>query len=343
MREATVLNAPLSNGISITKKEEGIIVKTPSFSIALDPSRASNCDYTFVSHAHIDHVHSPGGRSKIIASRETATLAKVRGYNLGETLEESKGVTLLDAGHILGSRAILIEDSVLYTGDFSHRDRGFLKGLKGIKCDTLIMETTYGKRHYVFREMDEIVKQVSKVIADCFHNCRPVVLAGYALGKAQLLSYLFDTWDPIYLHESVHKLNAAHIDLGVKLREFKRCDSKSQSLLERAPWIMIAPFSSGRSAFVRQLREKYRAAVIGFTGWAIDPGYKYSMGLDYAFDVSDHSDYNELIEFAKECNPCTILTVHGFASDFAEDLRKLGFEADSLEDHSGQSRLSGFT
>ncbi|MHB8567354.1 MAG: MBL fold metallo-hydrolase RNA specificity domain-containing protein [Nitrososphaerales archaeon] len=337
-----LLRTDHSKGISISKKE-GIIVKTPSYSIALDPKRASNCDYAFVSHAHIDHVHSPNGRSKIISSNETSVLAKARGYDLGNTSEETRGMTLLDAGHILGSRSILIEDSVLYTGDFSRRDRGFLRGLKGVKCETLIMESTYGKQQYRFRETEDLVRQVSKVIADCFHQCRPVILTGYPLGKAQLLSYLFKDWDPVYLHESVYKMNAAHIDLGINLRDFKPYYLKSSSnLLERPPWILIAPSSSGRSNFIKSLREKYRAVTIGFTGWSLDPRYRYMMGLDYAFDVSDHSDFQELVSFAKECNPSRIFTVHGFAPEFAAHLRSLGFEAEALDEGDGQSTLSRY-
>lgn len=323
-------------------KGEGIVVKTPKMSISLDPKRASRCEYTFVSHAHIDHVHSPSGKSKIIASKETAALAKVRGYDLGQFSEQVEGVRLFDAGHILGSRAILIEESVLYTGDFSRRDRGFLKGLKGISCDTLIMESTYGKNRYVFRETEEIVRQVSRIIGESFHHGRPVILTGYALGKAQLLSYLFHNWDPIYVHDSVHKLNATHIELGIGLREFEPFSPGLPSL-DRPPWILITPSASARSHLIATMKQKYGAVVIGFTGWSLDPGYKYMMGLDYAFDVSDHSDYEELLTFAKECNPRKILTVHGFASELAEDLRSLGFDADPLEDGDGQSRLSGFT
>jgi len=344
-----VVEETSKSGITISKKN-GIVVKTPSFSIALDPKSASTCEYTFVSHAHIDHVHSPNGKSKIIASKETATLAKARGYNLGETIESAPGMELLDAGHILGSRAILIEDSVLYTGDFSKRDRGFLKGLGGIKCDTLIMETTYGKPHYRFRETAEIVAQVSRVIAECFHQCRPVVLTGYPLGKAQLLSFLFHNWDPVFVHESVHKMNAAHIDLGVGLREYVPCKvgagdaikpTDSSDILCKRPWIMIAPTSMGRSGLIRTLRQKYDAVIMGFTGWSLDHGYRYSTGLDYAFDISDHSDYGELVEFAKECNPSKIYTVHGFASEFADRMRGLGFDAEPL-DGGGQETLSHY-
>ena len=273
-----------ANGkISIVRKN-GIQVRTPSFTVALDPRSASSCEYTFVSHAHIDHIHSPNGKSNVICSNETAALAKARGYDLGKTAEQAPGLQLIDAGHILGSRAILIEDSVLYTGDFSKRDRAFLKGMSGVKCETLIMETTYGKPHYVFRDTEKIVGQVSRVIADCFHQCRPVVLCGYPLGKAQLISYLFKNWDPIYVHESVHKMNSAHIDLGVSLRAFEPYYLRpSKELLfgdplARTPWIMIAPLSSARSGFIKTMKEKYGALVIGFTGWSLDSQYKYLHG-----------------------------------------------------------------
>jgi putative mRNA 3-end processing factor len=311
----------------------GILVKTGSYSLALDPRKAEKCDYSFVSHAHIDHVHNPDGNSKVLASKETVSLAKVRGYNFKGATDELNGVDLIDAGHILGSKGILIEDSLFYTGDFSTRDRGFLKGSPGVKCDTLIMETTYGSPRYVFTETDKIVSQVNRLIAESFHSCRPVVLTGYPLGKAQLITHLFRNWEPIYLHESVHRMNETHIELGVDLPRPSFCGvgSKQHSLLKRRPWITISPASSGRSQFIRTLREEYGAVVIAFTGWAVDRRYSYAMGVDYAFDLSDHCDFNELVGLAKYCNPSKIYTVHGFASEFADHLKFLGFDAEPLE------------
>src|SRR5580700_11716511 len=75
----------------------GILVRTGSYSISLDPKRASKSDYSFVSHAHIDHIHSPDGNSKIIASNETVTLAKARGYNLAGAVDSLGGIDLTDA------------------------------------------------------------------------------------------------------------------------------------------------------------------------------------------------------------------------------------------------------
>lgn len=322
------------NGKKISVSHRGgIQVKTGSYSLALDPKRASKSDFSFVSHAHIDHVHSPDGNSRIISSRETVKLAKIRGYDLSGAIDSVDGVDLIDAGHILGSRAILIEDSVFYTGDFSTRDRGFLKGSTGVKCDTLIMETTYGSPRYVFTDTSKIVSQVSRLIAECFHNCRPVVLTGYPLGKAQLITHLFANWEPIYLHESVYKMNEAHLELGVNIPKLESCGtgSKQHSLLKKRPWIVISPASSGRSQFIKTLREEYGAIVIAFTGWAVDRRYSYMMGVDYAFDLSDHCDFSELVQLAKYCNPSKIYTVHGFAAEFAEHLKFLGFDAEPLE------------
>jgi len=311
----------------------GILVKTGGYSLALDPKRASKSDFSFVSHAHIDHVHSPDGNSKVIASKETVALAEVRGYRLRDAIEQQGGIDLVDAGHILGSRAILIEDSVFYTGDFSSRDRGFLRGSPGVKCDTLIMETTYGTPRYVFTDTEKIVSRVSRLIAECFHNCRPVVLTGYPLGKAQLITYLFRNWGPIYLHDAVFDMNEAHIELGIELPRLESCGvgSKQAAVLKRRPWIVVAPASSGRSHFIKPLRDNYGAAVIAFTGWAVDPRYAYMMGVDYAFDLSDHCDFKELVQLAKYCNPSKIYTVHGFAAEFAEHLKFLGFDAEPLE------------
>jgi putative mRNA 3-end processing factor len=324
----------------------GITIRAPSFSIALDPHTATPVDYTVVSHAHIDHMHSPKGRSKILTSPETKELARARGYNLANTVEEASGVSLIDSGHILGARAAIVKDRIFYTGDLSARDRGFLRGCKGVKCDTLIMESTYGQPRYVFPEIETIVASVNRFIAECFDRCRPVILTGYPLGKAQLITYLFSSWEPVYLHESVFTMNSSHIDMGVNLKNFelyKEGTTHIEEKLSCGPWILIAPSFSSRSAAVRELKQKYNPAVATFSGWAIDSRYRYVTNSEAAFPLSDHCDYRELVELAKYCNPSMIYTVHGFASEFAAHLRDIGFDAEPL-DGSGeqQERLTSF-
>jgi putative mRNA 3-end processing factor len=324
-------NEPTANSIDYGN---GIKVDVGSFSIVLDPKTASGCHYAFVSHAHIDHVHLPDKKSKVIASKETKDLAKLRGYDLGAFDDEISGIEMIDSGHILGSRAVLIKDKILYTGDLCVRDRAFLRGFKGVRCETLIIESTYGRRHYVFPDADAVINQVNKFISSCFDQCRPVVLTGYPLGKAQMISYLFGNWEPVYLHDSIFKMNDTHIKLGVDLKEFERFESapRFQAKLGRGPWVLIAPSSGwGKSNLLREMKEKYNAVVATFTGWAIDLKFRSASNLDRAFPLSDHCDFKDLLEFVENCGPSKIYTMHGFSAEFAAHLRAQGFDAEALD------------
>jgi len=71
-----------------------------------------------------------------------------------------------------------------------------------------------------------------------------------------------------------------------------------------------------------------RTAVI--TGWALDSSAKYRMKCDAAFPLSDHAGYDDLIRHVEDVSPGRVLTLHGFAAEFARDLRARGVEAWSL-------------
>ncbi|MGP8125106.1 MAG: exonuclease [Nitrososphaerales archaeon] len=319
----------------------GIQVDAGETRFVLDPKGAVRADYAFVSHAHIDHMHNPARNEKVIASKETTDLARARGYDLGRTLDEVEGVELLDSGHILGSRAIRIADDVYYTGDASGRERAFLGKCRTRRARILIMETTYGSPEYVFPQTAKLVREVNGLIGSAFDRGRPVVLMGYPLGKAQLLAFYFSSWEPLYFHESVAAMNKVHVDYGVPLKAGRRFNpEKDSDSLPGGPWVMVAPMSSGRSRLMAHLRKKYGAILVAFSGWAIGGGYSRSLGADYSFPLSDHCDYPELIKLVEAVSPETVYTTHGFAAEFAGDLRRMGFSARTLSAH--QSSLSDY-
>ncbi len=334
--------------LSVSHEKSGISVRRrDGTTVALDPSHASDCDYAFVSHAHIDHMHRKGkGRSKarLIVSKETSLLAGARGYNI-EGQEVQDGFTLVDTGHILGSRGLLIGDNeVYYTGDLSIRERAFMKPAKMPHAKTLIIESTFGRPGYKFPEVKEVTHRTNKVISEMYNMGVPIILMGYALGKAQLLTKMFGHWDPVYLHDSVAKMNSVYSGLGIDLKDaMSHIEAEERGLLSKnKPWIMISPLMSGRSTFVQEMKRKYGAVTVGFSGWALDMGYRYRMGLDYAFPMSDHCDYSELVQAVKSCAPDKVYTFHGFAEEFAESLKKMGFDADPVEknnhNHNGDKK-----
>lgn len=331
----------LGDKISITA-DNGITVYLGDISIALDPSRTSSADYTFISHAHIDHLNGAQNIQNILASRETEILANKRGFRLDLLDNIPNNFRMLEAGHILGSRGILIGDEIFYTGDFSVRQRAFLKGCKPVKSRILIIESTFGKNNFIFPSLTQIIKDVNGLISDLFSKGIPIILLGYSLGKAQILSYLFSSWQPIYFEDSILEMNKIHIDLGIDLPKdmipFSKADK--DGLLRRKPWILIAPLRSGRSKFLNYLKIKYRAVTIGFSGWSVDPRYKYRMGIDYAYPFSDHCDFKELVTMVKRCDPEKIYVVHGYAKEFGIHLRSLGFNATELKN--GQPLISDY-
>jgi Cft2 family RNA processing exonuclease len=111
---------------------EGGGVHLPELGLWLDPAtRRTGSERVFISHAHTDHIRA---HREVILTECTAYLMHAR---LGGTRQEHLlpfhqptafaggakpfQITLLPAGHILGSAMALIEagnQSLLYTGDF---------------------------------------------------------------------------------------------------------------------------------------------------------------------------------------------------------------------------------
>lgn len=308
--------------------QRGILYENDTLSIMLDPRNIPE-GVAFVSHAHKDHLPS-SNHGVILASEQTIRLAKKRGCDMGECTESIQGARLYDTGHILGSRGILVGDT-FYTGDICTRDRGFLRKAHIPRCHTLITECTFGIPEMVFPPIRKVRAYVDELISMLYSRGVPVVLMGYQLGKAQTLSELFSHWEPMYYHDSVLDMNRLHHTLGVDIKEAPgHTEAIKSGLLDRKPWVMIAPMMSARSEFVSTVK-RYGAVTIAFSGWAASKRFPYSRGADHFIPLSDHCDYAELIDMVKMSGAQKVYTVHGFTSEFAADLRRRGFDAQSLD------------
>jgi putative mRNA 3-end processing factor len=311
----------------------GLLLENNGTRILLDPSKVETNDFVFISHAHSDHVYrKPKNKTKIttITSVETEAIANARGYEITNAIYEEKNLELIDSGHILGSKGLLAFNEIFYTGDISIRKRAFLKMPKKIpQVDTLIIESTFGRHDYIFPDHKEIIHQANKIIADAYDKGHPVILMGYPLGKAQLLTNFFGHWDPFFSYDSIEVINTVYRNMGISLRN-TTCYTeaeKDKQLDTKHPWVMLAPLMNGNSRFLKYMKEKYNTITIGFSGWACSPRYKYMMGIDYALPLSDHCDFNELIQIVKKCNPKKIFTIHGFEVEFARVLNNMGYNA----------------
>lgn len=318
----------------------GIVVEYRTKTFALDPRSSTNADYVFISHAHIDHICS-NIKNNLISSKETVAIARERGFNLPDPIDFG-GIELFDSGHIVGSKSILISDDVFYTGDIALRPRAFLNAPKIPKAKTLIIETTYGSSRYSFPSPAMVVDEANKLISGMYSKGMPAILCGYVLGKAQVLSYLFSSWSPIYVSESIKKMNDVCSSLGVPLKSFiSYQEAKKEGLLGKRPWVMIAPSNYSNNIMISYLKKKYGAVTFSFTGWAVDGRFGNLHGQDYHLPLSDHCDFNDLIKIVKKVDPERVYTVHGFSTEFASILRSMGYEARALA--GSQSNITDFS
>lgn len=312
--------------------KNGIVCTIDGKTVNLDPKFAAQDCVNFVSHAHSDHLpnHNEG---LILATKETKEIATLRGHALNNHVESLDDFALYDSGHILGARGVLFHD-IFYTGDICTRDRGFLKGAIIPKCHTIIMECTFGKPEFVFPKIDDTIKRVNEIISELYHKGKPILLMGYQLGKAQTISNLFGHWEPLYYHDSVKQMNDLHIRLGTPLKDgMGHTEAESKGLLEKKPWVMVCPMMSENNPFVKQMKSKYDAITVGFTGWA-KSSVPFARKNDYSIPLSDHCDYPELVDLVKKSGAQKIYTVHGFVDEFASDLVKMGYDAQALKENS---------
>ncbi len=282
----------------------------------------SNGDINFISHAHTDHV--PRTARNVIISRETLELVS---HRLGVKYEllDNHEFTLKDSGHILGSKSLIMEyeKKLIFTGDFSLRTRSFIAGYKPEKCDILILESTFGKPEYKFPGYNAIVKESKGRISELLAEGNNVSMIGYSLGKAQQLCKIAEKLHyPLFVDEQISGINSIHKANGINLTTEKLSESDG-------PFIYITSNS-----------KKAIGYKIGYSGWALEPNYKYYSGVDEAFPLSDHADFYDLVLTVKKSNPEKVFVCHGFSREFAHFLRMEGYDATPLIE--GQDNLTGF-
>jgi Cft2 family RNA processing exonuclease len=312
-------------------------VELPGLGLWLDPQRA-RAGHVFVSHAHSDHI---AAHQEVLLTEPTAWLMRHRlggkrrekilayGQSLDLVHDQTPfQLTLLPAGHILGSAMALVEargESLLYTGDFKLRPGLAAEICEPRGADYLIMETTFGLPRYVLPAESGVWQELIQFCRTTLAEGATPVLLAYSLGKSQeLLAGLQAAGLPIALHKETAKLTRIYEHFGQQFPAYRIFDGRNA-----VDAVLIAPPQARRSVLFQQL-DRVRTAVV--TGWAIDSGCRFRSGTDAAFPLSDHADFPGLIELVKRVRPKKVFTLHGFAAPFARTLRELGFDAQALSE-----------
>ncbi len=177
----------------------------------------------------------------------------IQGERLGANEQAELSIQLEDAGHILGSAAVLIEAEgkrILYTGDVNFHDQSLMRAAKlpEENLDTIIIECTRGATpspaNYTDRTQEE--HRFAAAIREIFAQGGSVLVPVFALGKSQELLVMLHTLRkkgllpecPIYIGGLSTKLTEIHD----KLADASMRQHEGMDLMET-----LAPFTiSGR-------------------------------------------------------------------------------------------------
>lgn len=287
-----------------------------------------------ISHAHGDHV---ARHRKILATPETAALVRKRsGHNAtyierryGETIPVGDlHVTLLSAGHILGSAMVLIEGpggKVLYSGDAKPDGGLTCPPAAPVPADVYITEATFGRPDYRFPPAAETRAALVAFARAALEAGETPVFLAYALGKGQeVMTALSRAGIPVAAHGAVWNLCSVYRSFGITWPGSRRLGKPGA----RRAAIVVPP----RFLKTSEVQRAAPLKVAALTGWG-----ERAKGprVDAVFPLSDHADYDGLIELVERVRPKKTYVVHGYAEEFAADLTARGYEAEAVPGHSG--------
>jgi putative mRNA 3-end processing factor len=314
--------------------EAGLYCAAGGFHV--DPRRP--VERAIVSHGHADHAR-PGHRA-VLATPETVAIVRARQADAEGTTFQPLAcgvplrigdvtVTLLPAGHILGSAQIVLEHGgvrVVVSGDFKRRTDPTCSGFETRACDVFVTEATFGLP--VFRhppdegEIDRLLASVRLFPERCH------LVGVYALGKCQRLIALLRRrgYDrPIYLHGALVDLCALYERFGVPLGPLTPVSETGRAGL--AGEIVLCPPSALADRWSRRFAEPLTAMA---SGWMRVRQRARQRGVELPLVISDHADWDELTRTLAEVGAGRVLVTHGREEALVHYAHGLGLKAAAL-------------
>ena len=323
----------------------GLFCKSGDFYI--DPWRPVK--RAVITHAHADHARE-GSRS-YLCTRESKPLliarlgsgAQIETLEYGQTLSvNSVRLSLHPAGHILGSAQVRIEEDgfvCVVSGDYKRNLDPTCVPFEPLRCNTFISESTFGLPIFRWPEATQVMAEIDAWWRSNRQAGRTSILFAYALGKAQrILAGLDHTIGPILTHGAVEKVNQCYRDLGIHLPPTHYVGNyKEKDRIKGA--LVIAPPSADHPAWMRRFPQRSRAFA---SGWMRIRGNRRRRAVDRGFVLSDHSDWDGLIQTIKASGAHHILLTHGYANELARWLQAQGYDAEAILSGDGnQTDLEG--
>jgi putative mRNA 3-end processing factor len=299
----------------------------PPAQVFLDPWRP--VDKALITHAHSDH--SRWGMKAYLAHHHSAEVMKLR---LGEdinlqTLEygdelliNGVKVSFHPAGHIPGSAQIRLEHKgrvAVVSGDYKVEDDGLSAAFEPVKCHEFVSECTFGLPIYKWESQKEIFNQINSWWKENAAEGRNSVLFAYSLGKAQrILQNLNPEIGEVFVHGAVWNTNQALLANGISLWDVPKVTQEIPKSKYKGA-LIIAPPSAMGTPWMRKF-SPYRTGIC--SGWMAIRGTRRRRAADRGFVLSDHADWEGLIQAITATEAEKVYLTHGSTAVFGKYLQE---------------------
>ncbi|MFC6267673.1 ligase-associated DNA damage response exonuclease [Frigoriflavimonas asaccharolytica] len=297
----------------------------------LDPWRP--VDLAVITHGHGDH--AKWGMKKYLCHHFTKPILKIR---IGEDIEcQSVGyneplmingvkVSFHPAGHIVGSSQIRMEYKgyvTVFTGDYKVQDDGISTPFELVKCHEFITESTFGLPIYNWLTPQQYSEQMQNWIALNKSQDKTSVFIGYSLGKAQRILKSVEGAGKVYVHSSIGRLNEAIESVGIDLPDYEVLDFHEDVKKVKGEIVIVPPALSD-SNMIRKIPNRATAFC---SGWMQIRGSRRWKSADAGFAISDHADWNGLLDTIKATGAEKVHVTHGQIAVFTKYLNEIGINA----------------
>jgi len=359
----------------------------------LYPSPCPPVDTVFLTHSHLDHcgmipwltarydiniISTPVSRDVgMLLIEDSIKIGAAEGYpepydakdariarrkfeeiSFGDTVSTGRGQVIAhSAGHIPGATMYELADdrTTLVTGDIHTLDTRLVLGARPVRCDYLIMESTYSGRNHPQRAKTEY--QLLKKIDEVVRRGGTCIIPSFAVGRTQeLLLLLKDSKFEYWLDgmgKSVNRIYLDHPEYVRSPRRLRQAINRTHEVRNvharaRAAKAEVVLTTSGMLdggpvlSYIDAIRDDPRSAIL-LTGYQVEgsngrklleTGMMDFQGVServecevLKYDFSAHAGHDELLAFAKGCSPEKIVLMHGDERELlAGDLRSEGFE-----------------
>jgi putative mRNA 3-end processing factor len=286
-----------------------------------------------VTHAHSDHTRPGHNHYLCVKESEELIRARIGDINV-QTLSYNEslninGITVSfhPAGHILGSAQIRIEHKgkvLVVSGDYKVEPDSTCAHFEPVKCNEFLTESTFGLPIYKWESQDIIFSAINEWWRCNREKNKTSIIYCYALGKAQrIISGLDPALGKIFVHGAVENMTNIYRDSGIKLPETVNAtlfNKKSDS----GNAVIVAPVSANGTPWLRRFGD---IATSFASGWMQIRGARRRRAVDRGFALSDHADWNGLIDTIKLTEAEKILVTHGYSNVLAKWLNENGWNA----------------